>query len=169
VIEEKFAALAVQEQDAQARQNGVEGSSRSQSSEGGGRPRFPQGSKPNGVVNGARVDKRAATKQRVPNADEFPVLTGSTTPPSRSPGLNGSLTNGHSGPTAAQVLQAPPPVRRDSGRDSIICSESPESEPKYAEHLPETPQDTMAKKLSVSFAAVATTGPDTGKEVAVSA
>ena len=54
-------------------------------------------------------------------------MTGSTTPPSRSPGLNGSLTNGHPGPTAAQVLQAPPPARRDSGKESIARSESPES------------------------------------------
>jgi len=96
--------------------------------EGGNRPRFPQGPKPNGVNNGPRVDKKPVTKQqqRVPNADEFPVLTGSITPPSRSPGSNGSFTNGHSGPTAAQVLQAPPPVRRDSAKESSTHSASPE-------------------------------------------
>lgn len=57
------------------------------------------------------------TKQRVPNADEFPVLTGSITPPSRSPGHNGILPNGN-GPTAAQVLQAPPPLRKENSKES---------------------------------------------------
>lgn len=86
----------------------------------GGRPRFPQGGKHhhhhpqhgfnphfnhyNGKVQKAPV--QAPTKQRVPNADEFPVLAGSITPPSRSP-LTGN------GPTAAQVLQAPAPTRRE--------------------------------------------------------
>lgn len=168
VIEEKFAAMAVQQQDAQAQRNGVEGSSRSHSSDGGGRQR---GNKPNGIVNGARVDKRPPTKQRVPNADEFPVLTGSTTPPSRSPGLNGSLS-GHSGPTAAQVLQAPPPPRRDSGRESTTRSESPETQTKPVVetngHLTEGPQDTVVKKLPTPFAAVPIATSDRN-EVAVSA
>ena len=86
-----------------------------------GRPRHPQGTKNNHAVNGTRVDKKPlSVKQRVPNADEFPVLVGSTTPPSRSPGLNGTTFNGngHSVPTAAQVLQAPPPVRKDSAKES---------------------------------------------------
>jgi hypothetical protein len=138
------------------------------------------------MVNGARVDKRPTPKQRVPSADEFPVLTGSTTPPSRSPGLNGSLSNGHSGPTAAQVLQAPPPARIDGGKER---SESPESvcghitplfdlrllllfqqtKPEPNGYLPDASQDTVAKKLPISFATVAVATSDTGKEVAVSA
>lgn len=113
----------------------MEGSSRSHSSEGGGRPRVPHGHKSNGVVNGARVDKRPTPKQRVPSADEFPVLTGSTTPPSRSPGQNGSFSNGHSGPTAAQVLQAPPPVRLDGGKESTTRSGSPESVCRHISYL----------------------------------
>jgi hypothetical protein len=75
----------------------------------------------NGVPAGAVAGtgrpspKPVVPKQRVPNADEFPVLGGSTTPPARSPAasVNGHV-NGHSGPTAAQVLQAaPPPSRKD--------------------------------------------------------
>lgn len=80
-------------------------------------------------MNGVRVDKKLFTlKQRVPNADEFPVLAGSTTPPSRSPGLNGTMLNGngHGAPTAAQVLQAPPPVRKDSTKESSTRGPTPD-------------------------------------------
>jgi hypothetical protein len=94
-----------------------------------GRARYSQGAKNNHAVNGVRADKRPLTvKQRVPNADEFPVLAGSTTPPSRSPGLNGAMLNGigHSVPTAAQVLQAPPPVRKDSTKDSSTRGTTPD-------------------------------------------
>lgn len=93
-----------------------------------GRPRFPQGPKNNYVANGVRPDKRpSAMKQRVPNADEFPVLAGSTTPPTRAPGLNGVLPNGngHAVPTAAQVLQAPPP-RKDSSKESSTRGTTPD-------------------------------------------
>jgi len=55
--------------------------------------------------------------QRVPNADEFPVLAGSVTPP--------KLVNGN-GLTAAQVLQAPPPGRKDGSRDSSTRETTPE-------------------------------------------
>jgi len=75
-------------------------------------------------------------KQRVPNADEFPVLAGSTTPPARSPG---SLVNGHvhSGPTAAQVLQAPAPIRKDSGKEFGTRDGTPDSEMNKVKHLTE--------------------------------
>lgn len=56
----------------------------------------------------------APKPQRVPSADEFPVLAGSSTPPLRSPGANGTFLNGHGGPTAAQVLQAPAPHKKES-------------------------------------------------------
>lgn len=55
------------------------------------------------------------SQQRVPGADEFPVLGGSITPPGRSPA---ALT--FKGPTAAQVLQAPPP-RKDSARSPTLA------------------------------------------------
>jgi hypothetical protein len=58
--------------------------------------------------------------QRVPNADEFPVLAGSVHPPKL---VNG---NGHSGLTAAQVLQAPPPARKDGSREPSTRDTSPE-------------------------------------------
>lgn len=68
-----------------------------------------------------RVDKRPFVKQqRVPNADEFPVLGGSATTSSRS------SVNGSAGPTAAQVLQAPAPFRKDSTKESATRSSSPE-------------------------------------------
>ena len=56
----------------------------------------------------------------MPNADEFPVLAGSITPPIRTPAINGFSGNGGvpNGPTAAQVLQAPPPPRKDSKESS---------------------------------------------------
>lgn len=75
----------------------------------------PKGSPVNGV------DKRNGhVRQRVPNADDFPVLAGSVTPPSRrSPGPH--LPNG---PTAAQVLQAPAPARKDSSKDIVPKAES---------------------------------------------
>ncbi|KAF7981162.1 hypothetical protein HWV62_34931 [Athelia sp. TMB] len=183
-MEDKFAALAVQE-EGQAQQNGAEGSSRSHSSDGQ-RPRYAQGAKPNGVANG--VKKAVPQKQRVPNADEFPVLNGATTPPSRSPGgLNGAAVNGHHGPTAAQVLRAPPPPR-DSTRESTR-SGSPASEPAEFRPAAETNGHVNghtnghtnghsngahvdappAKKLPISFAAVANGAPDVPKEVSVSA
>ena len=79
-------------------------------------------------MNGTRgTDKRATIKQRVPNADEFPVLTGAITPPSRSPGSNGTLTNGigHPGPTAAQVLQAPAPARKEVKESGLAENPDP--------------------------------------------
>ena len=93
--------------------NNSNGSSRSQSTEPNSRPRGPSGYKGN-VINGYRNDKKhvAVKPQRVPSADEFPVLSGSLTPPLRSPGA--SSANGWTGPTAAQVLQAPAPPRKES-------------------------------------------------------
>jgi hypothetical protein len=169
-IESKLAGMSIRDDPSPQ----VNGSSRSQSSDGG-RPRFPQGTKPNGAngVNGSRVDKKPAAKQRVPNADEFPVLAGSTTPPARSPGLNGSLTNGNGqpGPTAAQVLQAPPPTRRDS-KDSSTRGATPDPRPNK-EHAATEPNGVIAEspvltKRQFSFGAV-NGAPDMGKEVSVTA
>lgn len=55
----------------------------------------------------------------MPNADEFPVLGGSSTPPQ----VNGFNT--HTGPTAAQVLQAPP-VRKDTSKSDSSATEGQE-------------------------------------------
>ncbi|KAF8973610.1 hypothetical protein BDZ97DRAFT_1647598 [Flammula alnicola] len=113
------------------RDNGAEGSSRSHSSDAGNRPKFQQGGKhPNGGPNGHANKKAQAFRQqqRVPNADEFPVLGGSTTPPNRNPAVNGFLSNGGApnGPTAAQVLQAPPPARKDSSKESSTRGTTPD-------------------------------------------
>lgn len=92
--------------------NGVDPNGRPRQS-----PNFRGGA--NGFA-GARADhnKRAgapaplAMKQRLPRADEFPVLAGSAgASPARSPTLNG-------GPTAAQVLQAPPPTKKEALREA---------------------------------------------------
>lgn len=82
----------------------------------GGRAKFDRGSKNHhgGSANGSHASKKmVVTKQRVPDADEFPVLGGSVTPPSRQP--NG-MPNG--APTAAQVLQAPPPIKKETSQTS---------------------------------------------------
>jgi len=77
----------------------------------------------NGVTNGHSQNKKASVsrhQQRVPNADEFPVLAGSTTPPNRVG------TNGFNGPTAAQVLRAPAPVRNDGSKESSTRGTTPD-------------------------------------------
>lgn len=74
------------------------------------------------------MEKKPFVKQqRVPNADEFPVLGGSSTTSSRSSvsGAGAPVTNGPAGPTAAQVLQAPPPSRKDIIREPDTRSVSP--------------------------------------------
>lgn len=83
------------------------GSSRSQSTDPGNRGRSGSGFRPNGYSNGYRNDRKhpPPKPQRVPSADEFPVLGGASTPPLRSPGS----ASGWTGLTAAQVLQAPAP------------------------------------------------------------
>lgn len=139
-LEQKFGAMSVRDvsvcflltpdkksydliQDG-AQPRGPNGIERSISADSG-RPRF-QGLKTNQSI--ANTKKGPRQLQRVPNADEFPVLAGSVTPPSRSPGANGTLhINGFNGPTAAQVLQAPAPVRQNSTRESSTRGTSPDS------------------------------------------
>ncbi|PFH54849.1 hypothetical protein AMATHDRAFT_72605 [Amanita thiersii Skay4041] len=147
----------------------------------GGRSRFNQGSKNyhGSSMNGIHTHKKGFTpvKQRVPNADEFPVLGGSITPPNRN--TNG-LPNG--APTAAQVLQAPPPTRKDTSQSSTrgttpdfsrvngvkdifnIVAEVPASSPITTEQ-----SQQVTNKLPVSFAAAANSNTDVSKEVSVSA
>ncbi|TDL28227.1 hypothetical protein BD410DRAFT_894310 [Rickenella mellea] len=164
-LEDKLSPLSIQE-------NG-----RSTPSEGGGNPRAVNGYK---QTNGIRNDKRYTPRQRIPNADDFPVLVGSTTPPSRSPG-----PNGRAGPTAAQVLQAPPPARRAS-RELISNGDSSDQEhavksTKEVTHAAEPngvvmngvnglngTHESSTVKPSPSFAAV-TTAADTSNQVSVSA
>ncbi|KAF7311083.1 Glycerol-3-phosphate dehydrogenase [NAD(+)] [Mycena chlorophos] len=109
-----------------------------------------RGGRPN--ANG-HVGKRAPIpmKQRVPNADEFPVLGGgSTTPPTR---VNGGFVNGN-GPTAAQVLQAPRPFRTNASSQAATPRNiSPE-------RVPETNGVPASESLPLSFASVATASTD---------
>jgi hypothetical protein len=92
------------------------GFSRAQPGDPNVRPRFNNGMK-NGFV--APHKRPPPPKQRVPEADEFPTLAGATAP-SKS-------VNGTSGPTAAQILQAPAPFRRDSTRENSTRGPSPDS------------------------------------------
>ncbi|KAF8349706.1 hypothetical protein F5887DRAFT_1058981 [Amanita rubescens] len=138
----------------------------------GGRAKFDRGSKNHhgGSANGSHASKKlVVTKQRVPDADEFPVLGGSVTPPNRQP--NG-MANG--APTAAQVLQAPPPIRKETSQTSTR-GPSPDSFKSNGtkESVGTTPEAIdspviLEQKLPISFAAAASNA-DLSKEVAVSA
>lgn len=120
-------------QDAPRPKNAFEVTYRSQTNEAGSRPRYPQGGKNQhgGNINSSHLHKKAAAlkQQRVPNPDEFPVLAGTITPPSRPSGLNGVWVNGngHAGPTAAQILQAPPTVRKEGSKESNMQDTTPDS------------------------------------------
>ncbi|KAH0590955.1 hypothetical protein H2248_001068 [Termitomyces sp. 'cryptogamus'] len=174
-ITDKMGGLSVRD----AQRNGAD---RPQSTDTN-RPRYHQGGKNGYGQNGARAEKRLPPppkQQRVPNADEFPVLAGTNTPPTRNTGLNG-LSNGHTGPTAAQVLSAPAPFRKDAAsKDSSTRGSSPDSKSAVAskvesngvtiEAVPATTttHDHPAPvKLPISFAAVA--APELPKEIALSA
>ncbi|PIL31708.1 transporter [Ganoderma sinense ZZ0214-1] len=168
-LEEKFAVMTTTQDVDKAPIHVRKGtgastdSSRSQSAEPGQKGRLPF--KPNGnFVNNARPDRKfgAPKPQRVPNADEFPVLGGSV--PSSRASSNGTTTPRYSGPTAAQVLQAPAP-RKDGQTRGSTPDLAPVSKPEVNGVLP----DQAIPKLPLSFAAAATAVPDPMKEVSVSA
>ncbi|KAF8560184.1 hypothetical protein OG21DRAFT_1480019 [Imleria badia] len=173
-IEENFATMNVRD-DVQPRRvtNGTTNSSRSQSTDPGSRSKGLKS-------NGPRAEKKAFVKQqRVPNADEFPVLGGSTTTSSRSSVSGAPVTNGLGGPTAAQILQAPPPFRKDMTKEPGTRSVSPEERQikSHTDHKltevhatqPNGATGNVAPKLPVSFATAATGTPESAKEVSVSA
>ena len=99
-------------------------------------------------MNGLRSEKRNGVarhnqaQQRIPSADDFPVLAGSTTPPARSPGY--SPLNG---PTAAQVLQAPPPARKDSSKSSTHSHSSKGADTPV--ERTSSPQSTLVSSLGI--------------------
>ncbi|GBE77794.1 predicted protein [Sparassis crispa] len=181
-IEEKFSAMAVQDdrQSSHSRTatNGTSGtgpSSRSQSTEPGSKGRVAQAFKHNHLPNGVRLEKKVIPPrpQRLPSADEFPVLA-SATPPLRSPPLNASGSSGYTGPTAAQVLLAPPPSRKDAqpdvrGSTPEHDSSTPGAKDKTEVNSVAPAQEQIVNKLTVSFAAAATAAPDAPKEVSVTA
>ncbi|KIL71734.1 hypothetical protein M378DRAFT_183092 [Amanita muscaria Koide BX008] len=148
----------------------------------GGRSTFDRGPRNHhgSNVNGSHANKKTGlSKQRVPNADDFPVLGGSVTPPARQAN---SLPNG--APTAAQVLQAPPPIKKESSQAStrgpspdstkvngIKCLQAQPNgvhEDSGASTPTDQPQHT-ASKLPLSFAAAASSSSDVSKELAVPA
>ena len=98
----------------------------------GNRPRYLQGGKSQhgGNHNNSHPHKKVAPKQlRIPNPDEFPVLAGTITPPSRPSGV----WNGQAGSTAAQILQAPS-ARKEGNKESNMqdatADPSPNPSPK---------------------------------------
>ncbi|KAI9444707.1 hypothetical protein H4582DRAFT_2070474 [Lactarius indigo] len=159
-LEEKLANLSITENGNHVPRQGSSGSTTPSE-------RGPRG------VNGAhaRPPKSAPVppKQRVPNADEFPVLGGSSTPPQ----ANGHGT--HNGPTAAQVLQAAA-VRKEVLKSDAVAEGQEQFRPvpsqvikTDATILTPVPAPALSHKLPVTFAAVANGAPDTSKEVSVSA
>ncbi|KAF9477519.1 hypothetical protein BDN70DRAFT_934148 [Pholiota conissans] len=209
-LEAKLGNLTLRDDQQPRHKNGngaaAEGSSRSHSSDAGTRPKFQQQGSKNPNANGANGHANNNNKksqqqqqqmfrhqQRVPNADEFPVLAGSTTPPTRTPVINGFLNGGiANGPTAAQVLQAPPP-RKDSKESSTRgptpdpvrgnTSKEPKAEANgvngaaaaevsapVQQEQPAVVNNAVNKLPPMSFAAAATSGgADVSKEVSVSA
>ncbi|KAF8922139.1 hypothetical protein CPB85DRAFT_1427471 [Mucidula mucida] len=155
-IDETMAAMTIR--DAPRYQNGDVGD--------GNRSKYSQGYR-NGS-NGFQNKRASQTiKQRVPNADEFPVLAGCTTPPNRSVS-NGSVSALNGGaPTAAQVLQAPPPFRPGESTEGSVRNVSPDARPAKDEVVDSSPALPQSAKLPISFAAVA--APEAIKEVQVSA
>lgn len=141
----------------------------------------------NGHANGYGPREYQQPRQRVPSADEFPVLAGSTTPPARSPGGLNVVPNG---PTAAQVLQAPPPVKKISTKASSVTKDSENGTERASSPSEIGSEISIHSKLngvngvngaapvsevkpSLSFAKVATNGvtstPETVSTVLVSA
>ncbi|KAI0322164.1 hypothetical protein OF83DRAFT_1161407 [Amylostereum chailletii] len=172
-LEEGLAALNVRD-DAAPR--GRDSSRGSHSPASASHARVAPGAK-NGahVQNGIRPGVKPAAKQRVPSADDFPVLGGATTPPSRtSPAINGKA-NGLPGPTAAQVLQAAPVPRKEMVKDlfrgnGVVHDQKPSSEQTTVTPVVSAiPVAPFVNKLPISFAAVANGAPDASKEVSVSA
>jgi hypothetical protein len=101
--------------------------SRSQANEIGNRPRYSQGGKNQhgGSINNSH--KKVAPKQlRIPNPDEFPVLAGTITPPSRPSGV----WNGQAGSTAAQILQAPSARNKEANMQDATADPTPNPSPK---------------------------------------
>ncbi|KZT30732.1 hypothetical protein NEOLEDRAFT_1083068 [Neolentinus lepideus HHB14362 ss-1] len=128
-IEEKMAGMTV-------REDATNQMGRSLSSDTNNRMRLMNGARlPPGGPPPPRVDKRVGLKQRLPSADEFPALAGSTTPPKQSPGLNSPNGYGFQGPTAAQVLQAPAPARKDTSRESLSSNSSEQGRPTPSEKV----------------------------------
>ncbi|KAG6821382.1 hypothetical protein H0H93_014179 [Arthromyces matolae] len=180
-ITDKMGGLGVRD-DAPAQKNGAEGSGRSHQADTN-RPRYQQGGKNHHSPNG-RSEKRPPPppKQRVPNADDFPVLAGSITPPTKNTGLNG-FSHGQNGLTAAQILSAPAPFRSKdtSSKDSSTRGSSPDPKADIgvaakveinalaSESLPTATSHNQPApaKLPISFAAAA--APELPKEIALSA
>ncbi|KAK2461599.1 hypothetical protein APHAL10511_006062 [Amanita phalloides] len=133
-----------------------------------GRAKFDRGPRNHGGnLNDSHVSKRQiATKQRVPNADEFPVLGGSTTPPSRQ---SNGIPNGI--PTAAQVLQGPRPTKKDTSQSntrgtSPDCFRNNGTKGSMGATPEASASPVPEQNITASFVVVAS---DISKEVAVSA
>jgi hypothetical protein len=115
-------------------------------------------------------------KQRLPGADEFPTLNGSAPPSRGSPPASATAL------TAAQVLQAPAPVRESkpasvngsagspsgSVNGDVSSASEPDTKPEVVAAPPQ-PLPKVAVKLPLSFAAAANSAVATTPELSVSA
>ncbi|KZV87767.1 hypothetical protein EXIGLDRAFT_767448 [Exidia glandulosa HHB12029] len=103
-----------------------------------------------GFVNGRGGGRRSplSRPQRVPVAEDFPVLGGTRTPPIGPNGhVNGTVTP--NGPTAAQVLRAPAPVQKDQLR-SPAPAETPKVDGEAAPTTATQSLDAVAPEVPVS-------------------
>ncbi|KAF8832172.1 hypothetical protein HHX47_DHR1000894 [Lentinula edodes] len=138
-------------------------------SKDGNRPRPGQGYK-----NASNKRPPPIKQQRVPNADEFPTLGNLASPPPKSSSVYFSNGNGHSGPTAAQVLQAPPPRRDSESFPSVNGTRTPSDSGSVKDSdssiAAQSSSTSVIQKLPISFAAIAaTSAPEVAAEVSVSA
>ncbi|KAK1228681.1 hypothetical protein PQX77_008334 [Marasmius sp. AFHP31] len=170
-LEQKMSNLSVR--DTPRTQNGNELNGKIDN-----RPRngFGYKNSPNSVAPQMNGKRPFPLKQRLPNADDFPVLAGSTTPPS-SKVVNGYFS-GQNGPTAAQILQAPAPARSISS--NATRTGSPDSTSSAKDFRPEVngatipsttpnelPKPVAAPKLPISFAAITANTPSSVPEATV--
>ncbi|KAG7098991.1 hypothetical protein E1B28_000877 [Marasmius oreades] len=163
-LEQKMSNLSVR--DAPRSPNGNDSNSKPDN-----RPRHGFGHRNllNNAAQQSNGKRPLLPKQRLPNADDFPVLAGSTTPPS-SKAINGFF-NHVNGPTAAQILQAPPPPTKSTS-SNVTRTTSPDSTSSAKDSRAEingtvpsiAPDEQFVKpappsKLPISFAAVTASAP----------
>ncbi|KAE9400538.1 hypothetical protein BT96DRAFT_992853 [Gymnopus androsaceus JB14] len=141
------------------------------------KPELRAGNRPQGFKNGPngsnnhRRPPPPMKQQRVPNADEFPVLGNLASPSAKSSSANGYFPS-HNGPTAAQILQAPAPPRKDAfpmANGTHTSSESG-SVKDFEANVGPQPSLAATQKLPISFATIAANGSaEMASEVSVSA
>ncbi|KAF9076071.1 hypothetical protein BDP27DRAFT_880661 [Rhodocollybia butyracea] len=121
-LETKIASLNVRDRDSRLHQNGH---AQENHVKPDNRPRFPQQGFKNGPNSLNNKRPPPLKQQRVPNADDFPVLGNLASPSAKSSSTSTYLPNGNGqgGPTAAQIVSAPA-RRKDSVPATRASSDS---------------------------------------------